>query len=125
MRANFLQPCPTLCDPMNCSPPGSSVHRILQARILEWVAMPSSRESSPPRDQTHISFIGRWILYHRATCEGDTLSYSSKSDKNKLCCSNWFFWGTFQMSTTDTESYDFCYFSCFKLTSIYYYHFIP
>ena len=44
--------------------------------------------------------------------------------KNKLCCSNWFFWGIFQMSTTDTESYDFCYFSCFKLTSIFYYHFI-
>ena len=37
----------TLCDPVHCSPPGSSVHGILQARILEWVAMPSSRESSP------------------------------------------------------------------------------
>ena len=37
------QSCPTLCNPMNCSPPGSSVHGILQARILEWVAMPSSR----------------------------------------------------------------------------------
>ena len=84
-----------------------------------------SRGSSPPRDQTHISCIGRWILYHGATYEGDTLSYCSKSDKNKLCCSNWFFWGIFQMSTTDTESYDFCYFSCFKLTSIFYYHFIP
>ena len=44
--------CPTLCDPMDCSPPGSSVHEILQARILEWVAIPSSRESSWPRDQT-------------------------------------------------------------------------
>ena len=41
--AKSLQLCPTLCDPMNCSPPGSSVHGILQARILEWVAMPSSR----------------------------------------------------------------------------------
>jgi len=38
--------CLTLCDPMDCSPPGSSVHGILQARILEWVAMPSSRRSS-------------------------------------------------------------------------------
>ena len=47
------QSCPTLCDPMNYySPPGSSVHGILQARILEWVAMPSSRGSSQPRDQT-------------------------------------------------------------------------
>ena len=45
------QSCPTLC----CSLPGSSVHGILQARILEWVAMPSSRGSSPPWDQTRIS----------------------------------------------------------------------
>ena len=37
------QLCPALCDPMDCSPPGSSIHEILQARILEWVAMPSSR----------------------------------------------------------------------------------
>ena len=44
-----------LCDPLDCSPPGSSVHGISQARILEWVAISSSRESSPPRDQTQIS----------------------------------------------------------------------
>ena len=51
---------------MECSPPGSSVHGILQARILEWVAISSSRGSSQPRDQTHVScvsFIGRQILY--------------------------------------------------------------
>ena len=42
--------CPTLCDPMDCSSPGSSVHGILQARILEWVAFPFSRGSSQPRD---------------------------------------------------------------------------
>ena len=52
MHAKLLQSCPTLCDSMDCSPPGSSVHEILQARILEWVAMPFSRGSSPPRDQT-------------------------------------------------------------------------
>ena len=55
-----------LCDPMDCSPPGSSVHEILQARILEWVAVPSSRDSSQPWDQTCISFvscIGRRALY--------------------------------------------------------------
>ena len=45
----------TLCDPMDCSPPGSSVHGILQKRILEWVAMPSSKEFSQPRDHTYIS----------------------------------------------------------------------
>ena len=44
------------CDPMDCSPPGSSVHAILQARMLEWVAMPSSRGSSRPRDQNCVSY---------------------------------------------------------------------
>ena len=51
------QLCPTLCDPMDCSPPGSSVHGILQTRILEWVAMPLSKESSWSRDQSHISCV--------------------------------------------------------------------
>ena len=46
VHAKSFQLCPTLYDPMDCSPPGSSVHGILQARILEWVAMPSSRRSS-------------------------------------------------------------------------------
>jgi len=56
IRARSLQSCLTLCDPMDCSsPPGSSVHGILQARILEWAAMPSSRGSSWPRDWTHIT----------------------------------------------------------------------
>ena len=45
----------TLCDPMDCSPPGFSVHGILQARVLEWVATPFSRGSSPPRDQASVS----------------------------------------------------------------------
>ena len=61
------QSCPTLCDPMDCSPPGSSVQGILQARILEWLAAPSSRGSSQPRYQTHSSYvscIGRWVLYN-------------------------------------------------------------
>ena len=49
------KPCPTLCNSVDCSPSGSSVPGILQAGILEWVAMPSSRGSSPPRDRTCIS----------------------------------------------------------------------
>ena len=53
--AKSLQSCPAVCDPMDCSPPSSSVHGILQARILEWVAMPSSRGSSQPRDQIFVS----------------------------------------------------------------------
>ena len=47
----------TLCDPMYCSLPDSSVREILQARILEWVGIPSSRGSSKPRDQTQVSCI--------------------------------------------------------------------
>ena len=63
------QLCPTFCDLMDYSPPDSSVHWILQARILEWVVMPSYRGSSEIRDQTHISCIGRQVLYHWATKE--------------------------------------------------------
>ena len=51
MHAKSLQLCLTLCDPMDCSPPGSSVCGSLQARILEWVATPFSRGSSQPRDR--------------------------------------------------------------------------
>ena len=54
--------CPTLCDPMDCSPPGDSVRGVLQTRILEWVDMPSSRGSSQPRDRTGVSCIaGRFF----------------------------------------------------------------
>ena len=53
--AKSLQSCPTLSDPMDCSPPGSSVHGILQARILEWAAISSSRGSSQPRDRTQVA----------------------------------------------------------------------
>ena len=57
------------CDPMDCSLPGSSVHGILQARILEWVAIFFSRGSFQPRDRTHVSCLGRQILCHCATRE--------------------------------------------------------
>ena len=60
---------PTLCDPMDCSLPGSSVHGISQERILEWVAISFSRWSCWPRDWTWVSCIGRQILYHWATWE--------------------------------------------------------
>ena len=63
LRACVLrQSCPTLCDPVDCSPPGSSVRGILQARILQWVAMSSSRESSQPRDGTWISCLWYWQI---------------------------------------------------------------
>ena len=63
------QLCPILCDPTDCSPPGFSVHGILQARLLEWVAMPSSRASSQPRDQTQVSHITGEFLTVWATRE--------------------------------------------------------
>ena len=57
IRSEVAQSCPTLCDPMDCCPPDSSVRGILQARILEWVAISFSRGSSWPRDQTQVSHI--------------------------------------------------------------------
>ena len=51
----IAQLCPTLCNPLDCSPSGSSVHAIFQARILEWIAISSSRGSSRPRDLAHTS----------------------------------------------------------------------
>ena len=61
--------CLTLCDPVDCSPPGSSVHGILQAKILEWVAMPSSRGSSRPRAQTCVSCSAGGFFTHRVIQE--------------------------------------------------------
>ena len=68
MHAKSLQSCPTLCDPMDCSLPGSSVHGIFQTRILEWVAVPSSKGSFRPRDRicvSAISCLGRRLLFGR------------------------------------------------------------
>ena len=56
-ESEVAQSCPTLCDPLDCSPPGSSVHGILQARILEWAAISFSRGSSWPRHRTQVSCI--------------------------------------------------------------------
>ena len=69
---SVAQSFPALCESMNYSPSGSSVHGIFQARILEGVSISSSRESSQPRDRTCISYvscIGRQILYHFTTWE--------------------------------------------------------
>ena len=69
-----------LCDPMDCSPPGSSVHGIFQARTLEWVGIPFSRGSSQPRDQTQVSCIaGRYLSYQGSpeTLSNSLMSFSS------------------------------------------------
>ena len=63
------------CDPMDCSPPSSSVHGILQAWVLDWVAISFSRRSSQPRNRIHVSCIGRRILYHWATRVTPEVSY--------------------------------------------------
>ena len=56
-ESEVAQSCPTLCDPMGCSLPGSSVHGIFQAIVLEWIAISFSRGSSQPRDRTWVSRI--------------------------------------------------------------------
>ena len=63
-----IQSCPTLCDPMDCSPPGSSVHGVPQPRILEWVAMLSSRGSSQSRVRTQVSHIAG--IFRRLSHQG-------------------------------------------------------
>ena len=72
VHAMLLQWCLIPCRSMDCSPPGFTVYGILQARIMEWVAMPSSRGSSQPRDWTHVSYVsctGRQVLTTSATWE--------------------------------------------------------
>ena len=66
--SKLLQSCLTLYDPVDCSLTGSSLYEVFQARMLEWVAMTSSRGSSQPRDQTHVSYVfctGRQVHYHK------------------------------------------------------------
>ena len=77
----LLQLCLTLCDPMDCSPPSFSVHGILQAIILQWVAIPFSRGSSWPRARTRM-FFTVW-----ATREANNF----RTEENKICCSFHFF----------------------------------
>ena len=76
MKVLVTQLCLTLCHPKDCNPPGSSVHGILQARILEWVALHFSRGSSPPRDWTCVSCIASRFYTIWATKEAQSYSYS-------------------------------------------------
>ena len=82
--AKLLQLCPTLCDPMDCSLPGFSIHGIFQARTLEWVTISFSRRSSQPRDCTRVSLIvGRhftvWATREILTHQG-SLSHHGTTD---------------------------------------------
>ena len=80
--SSVAKSCPTLCKPMDCSPPGSSGHGISQARILQWVAISFFTGSSQSRDRTLISCIGRRILYHWATWEVHKILGNHKWFKN-------------------------------------------
>ena len=85
------QLCSTLCDPVDRSSPGSFAHGISHARVLEWVAISSSRGSSWPRYWTRVSCIGRQILYHWATREAHTVFTTSHEPLKRgsvLCSSN-------------------------------------
>ena len=73
------QSCLTLCDHMDCSPPGSSVRGISQARKLECVAISSSRGIFPTQGSNLVSYVSRWILYHRATWEAQTVPLPSSA----------------------------------------------
>ena len=85
--------CPSLWDPMDYSPPGSSVHGISQARILKWVVISFSRESSQPRDWTLTSYTGRWILYHWALREAWTVNVSYRYLLERNVSGSWLLWG--------------------------------
>ena len=86
MHAKLLQWCPPLCNPVDCSPPGSSAHGVLQSRILEWVAMPSSRASSQPGDRICVSLQADSLpLSHRrkpCMSRGATIKNKTKQNKN-------------------------------------------
>ena len=89
VKVLVTQSCPTLCNPMDCSPPGSSDHGIFQARILEWVAMPTSRGSCRPRDQTWVSctagrFFTIWAT-KLSNLEGNVLASPSAIHTNIHC----------------------------------------
>ena len=91
VKVLVTQSSPTLCNPMDCSLPGSSVHGILQARILEWVTIPFSRGSSQPRDHTCISWvscIGRGILlplHHLGSQSFQRLTWFRKQNIKHMC----------------------------------------
>ena len=98
MTVLVAQLCMTLCEPMNCSPSGSSVHGILKTKMLEWVAIPFSSGSSQPRDQTWVSCIAGSFFTIWATREAPGVAGKSQ------------FW--LQVGTVSLTSFScFCYFN--------------
>ena len=83
VKVLVAQSCPALWDPMDCSPPGSSVHRVLQARILERVVTPFSRGSSRPRDQSQVSCTAGRFFTIWATREAKQLATGEGYSKRR------------------------------------------
>ena len=94
------QSCLTFRDPMNCSLPGFSVLGLLQARVLEWLAMPSSRGPSQPRDWSQVSRTGRWVLYQRNYQGSPSVPiFSSESDSHSVVSDSLWPHGLYSQST--------------------------
>ena len=110
------QSCPTLCDPLDCSLPGSSIHGISQGRILGWFAVSFSRRSSQPRDQAHTSCLGRWVLYHWAAREAHSVFITflvngtlGRKQSESIACESFFF-SLFSLTTNPfSVEFPFCY----------------
>ena len=100
---DVLKSCPSLWDPMDCSPPGSFVHGIFQTRILEWVIISYSRRSSQPRDPSRVSCvscIGSYALYSWATWEALCLWSISNKCKQLMRSKLHFFSNWISISST-------------------------
>ena len=117
---------PTLCDHMDCSPPGSSVHGILQVRILEWVAFSFSGGSSWPGDQTHASCTGRQVLYYwdmseahywNTVCKNSSKETAELEKQNYVCFGKlWAILSLLLILKSDSISF-ICLFMVFQLIS--------
>ena len=79
-ESKVTQSCPNFCDPMDCSLPGSFIHEIFQARVLEWVAISFSRGSSWPRDRTQVSHIAGRCFTFWASREGNVNRHVLKAN---------------------------------------------
>ena len=94
--------CPPLCDPMDYSPPGSSVHGILQTRILEWVAISFTRRSSWPRDWTQLSCIAGRLFTVWTTREGNGNPLQYSCSENPMDGGAW--WPTVHRVTKESDT---------------------
>ena len=114
------QSCPALCDPMNCSPPGSPVHAISQARILEWVAIFFSRGSPWPRDWTHVSCIAGWYFTTELSGKSnDTEGIAMVEELENHAPAWWEFWKNIFYSYYFLKSFSFLFTLLFVLSKEY------